>query len=246
MEEKVLSALQKWNTPTVYNGWEAVTKHSRLSCFNKAPVTQFTPEKGPMAGYAVTVVIEPGEKSHTKNLNAWDEYRKYVTSIKGPKIVVVQDLDSPNIAGAFWGEVNTNIHLSLGCVGTITDGGLRDIDEIRSTPFNAVGKALCVGHAYSYPVRWGCDVEVFGTTVHPGQLVHCDQHGFLAIPPEDQDKLLEAVEYLDFLERSTVIAAALGSRGKESEQVLNEVSRADREYRCQYSERFVSKTSDTL
>ena len=44
----------------------------------------------------------------------------------GPKIVVVQDLDKPRVIGSFWGEVNSNIHRALGCVGTITDGAIRD------------------------------------------------------------------------------------------------------------------------
>ncbi len=41
---------------------------------------------------------------------------------------------------------------------------------------------LCVSHAYSTPVRWGCEVEVFGRQIQPGQLIHADKHGFLAIP----------------------------------------------------------------
>ena len=31
----------------------------------------------------------------------------------------------------------------------------------------------------SHPVRWGCDVEVFGRKIKHGQLVHADKHGFL-------------------------------------------------------------------
>ncbi len=246
MDKKIISALQKWNTPAVYNGWEAVSDHSRLTCFNKERVTQFTQDKGIMVGKAVTVVIEPSNESHTKIENAWNAYREYVSSIEGPKIVMVQDLDSPNICGAFWGEVNTNIHLSLGCIGTITDGGIRDIDEIRATPFNVIGRQLCVGHAYSYPVRWGCEIEVFKTPVSSGQLIHADQHGFLAIPTEDEDNLLEAVEFLDALERSTVIPAAVESRGNSYQNIVEKIASADLEFQRQYSKHFASKRSKTL
>ena len=54
------------------------------------------PQMGPMVGYAVTVQIQPGNPEHVENNpNAWSEYREYIASIDGPKIIVVQDLDKP-------------------------------------------------------------------------------------------------------------------------------------------------------
>ena len=80
---------------------------------------------------AITVVCEPSNAAHPKqNPQAWSEYRRYVASISGPKVVVVQDLDKPHVIGAFWGEVNSNMHRALGCTGTITDGAIRDLEEM--------------------------------------------------------------------------------------------------------------------
>ncbi len=94
------------------------------------------PQMGPMVGYAVTIVIEPSNKSHRAvNPDAWNEYRRYVASIEGPKIVCVQDLDKPRVIGSFWGEVNSNMHRALGCVGTIVDGAIRDVDEMCNAGF---------------------------------------------------------------------------------------------------------------
>ena len=156
------------------------------------------PQMGPMVGYAVTIVIEPGNKIHkANNPNAVSEYRNYLASIPGPKIVVVQDLDKPQVLGSFWGEVNANIHGALGCVGTITDGSIRDLDEMTNAGFKAIARRLSVGHAHSTPVKWGCDVTVFGTKIRPGQLIHADKHGFLVVPEEDEQELLEASAYMD-------------------------------------------------
>jgi len=110
--------------------------------------------------------------------SAWAEYRRYVAAAPGPKIVVIQDLDKPRTVGAFWGEVNSNVHRALGCVGTITDGGIRDVDEMTNAGFKAIARRLCVGNAFSAPVKWGVAVEVFGCRVEPGQLIHADKHGF--------------------------------------------------------------------
>ena len=178
-------------------------------------------------GYAVTVVIEPSNKEHPRrNPKAWSEYRRYVAPVPGPKIVVVQDLDKPGTFGSFWGEVNSNIHKALGCVGTITDGGIRDLDEMRDIGYKAISRRLCVGHAYVHPIRWNCQVNVFGRTVSPGQLIHADKHGFLVIPRQDQGQLLEAARFMDANERETMIAAARNVSDMSIEEKLRAIDTA--------------------
>ena len=220
--------LKRWNTPTVYNGWEAITRRERNGgWFNREETRDFMPEMGPMVGHAITVVCEPGNPDHPqRNPHAAAEYRDYVASIPGPKIVVVQDLDKPEVIGAFWGEVNSTMHRALGCVGTITDGAIRDLDEMRSAGFKAVARRMCVGHAYSTPVRWNCEVEVFGTRISPGVLVHADKHGFLAVPEEDEERLLEAVVFMDQNECSTVIPATYSAIGKPVADILADQDQA--------------------
>ena len=156
--------------------------------------------------------------------------------------MIVQDLDKPAVYGAFWGEVNANTHRALGCVGTITDGAIRDLDEMNNAGFKALARRLCVGHAHSTPVRWNCDVEVFGTLIRPGQLIHADKHGFLAIPDEDVPLLLEAARFMDANECSTVIAAARESAGKTAEELLQALDVAGAAFRKAARDRFSGKS----
>lgn len=224
--------LKRWNTPTIYNGWEQITKADvAADAFNLEETRDFMPQMGPMVGYAVTVVIEPSNKKHREdNANAWAEYRQYVASVPGPKIVVVQDLDKPRVIGSFWGEVNSNAHRALGCVGTIVDGAIRDVDEMTNAGFKALARRLCVGHAHVHPVKWGCAVEVFGRTIQPGQLIHADKHGFIAIPAGEEVGLLEASRFMDANECETVIPAARGSVGLPMDQVIENLSQAGRQF----------------
>ena len=238
-----LMELKRWNTPSVYNGLVQIT-HTNCARegFNLEPVTDYMPFMGPMTGYAVTVVIEPGNPEHPKrNPDAWSAYREYVASVPGPKIVVVQDLDKPNLYGAFWGEVNSNIHKALGCVGTIIDGAIRDIDEMNNAGFKALARGLCVGHAHSCPVRWNCEVEVFGRKINPGQLIHADKHGFLVIPDEDHHSLLEAIRFMDSNECKTVIPAGRGTHGKSVEMIMAEFNQAAALFASRVSGKFGHK-----
>ncbi len=143
-----LLKLKRWNTPTIYNGWEQITKSDAgKDGFNPEETTDFMPQMGPMVGYAVTLIIEPGNPVHKQKPGVWEAYREYISSVPGPKIVVVQDLDKPATYGSFWGEVNSNVHRALGCVGTITDGAIRDLDEMKNAGFKALARRLSVGHA---------------------------------------------------------------------------------------------------
>ena len=234
-----LLQLKRWNTPTIYNGWEQITRHDPAhDAFNLEEPRDFMPQMGPMVGYAVTVVIEPGNPKHATRKSAWSEYRRYVASVPGPKIVVVQDLDKPRVLGAFWGEVNSNTHRALGCVGTITDGAVRDLDEMTNAGFKALARRLCVGHAHSCPVRWDGAVEVFGRRVEPGRLIHADKHGFLVVPPEDEAALLEAARFMDANECNTIIEAARGAAGKPFEEVLKKMDAAGAAFRAAAQKRF--------
>lgn len=224
--------LKRWNTPTIFNGWEQITKHDiSKEGFNLEETRDFMPQMGPMVGRAITVLFEPSNPEHPKNNpNAWSEYRRYVASVPGPKIVVVQDLDKPNYIAAFWGEVNSNMHKALGCVGTITDGCIRDLDEMNNAGLKALAKRLCVGHGYSCPVKWDCAVEVFGRSIKPGQLIHADKHGFLVIPEEDEERLLEAARFMDSNECRTMIPAARSCSGLTKDEILAQLDKACSEF----------------
>ncbi len=233
-----LLKLKRWNTPTIYNGWEQITKGDIAGdAFNLEETHDFMPQMGPMVGYAVTVIIEPSNAAHKQNARG-DDYRRYLASVDGPKIVVIQDRDKPAVTGSFWGEVNSNVHRALGCVGTITDGAIRDVDEMTNAGFKALARRLCVGHAHVCAVEWNCEVEVFGRKIQPGQLIHADKHGFLAIPPEDEETLLDAALFMDNNECDTVIAAARSCAGLSRDEALQRINQAAKEFATATKEKF--------
>lgn len=222
-----LHKLKRWNTPTIANALEQVSRADPLKIVNLEETQDFMPEQGAMLGWAMTLVISGGDprpkRAQPDNFN---RYREYLASVKGPKIVVVQDLDRPRCFGSIWGEVGASNARALGCVGTITDGAVRDLEEMRALGFKALARRLAVSHAHCWPLRWGCEVEVFGTKVRPGQLIHADKHGFIIIPPDGQKRLLAAARAMDDNECDTVIPAGTDSAGRPQEETLAIMKRA--------------------
>jgi hypothetical protein len=102
---------------------------------------------------------------------------------------------------------------------------------MKNAGFKALARRLCVGHAYAAPLSWGEPVEVFGTVVNTGNLIHADKHGFLIIPEEDQEKILKATIFMDNNECETVISAALAyNRTEEQLKIAEKMNEAAKEF----------------
>jgi len=97
-------------------------------------------------------------------------------------VIVIQDMDARPGVGSFWGEVQANIHVALGCVGTVTNGGVRDLNEVRPLGFHFFAQHVIVSHAYVRLIDFGLPVEVGGITVRTGDVVHADLHGVQLVP----------------------------------------------------------------
>ena len=135
------------------------------------------PQMGVMVGYAVTLKIQsvtPGAKGaaipHSVH---WQDILK----VPAPRVIVVEDLDEPSGLGSLWGEVNANMHKAMGCVGCVTNGSVRDLDEVEPLGFHFFASHIAVSHAYVHIVEVGTPVRVGGLTVRPGDLLHGDRHG---------------------------------------------------------------------
>ena len=118
----------------------------------------------------------------------------HARTIRAPRVVVVKDLDDPPAHGSLWGEVHATIFGALGCVGCVTDGAVRDLDEARAMGFHFFASGPSVSHAYVRVETVGEPVEIGGLLVAPGDLLHADQHGVLKIPREIAAELPAAAD----------------------------------------------------
>ncbi len=195
-----LDELKRYNTPTISNAIEIFNVRARHLGFLPHQVRCFFPDLPPIIGYAVTSQTRAAFTTEsTPDLTS--DYYRYVAAAPGPKIAVGQDLDDPPGLGAQFGEVNATIHQKLGCVGHITDGCPRDLDEVRALGFQFFGLNPCVSHAYVRLVDFGKPVKLAGVEISPGDLIHADKHGVCIIPPEIAHRLAEACREVERMER---------------------------------------------
>ncbi len=183
LTKEQLEELREFDSPTVSNAIESFAVRPRTDGFMGPEIKCIIPYQKPMVGYACTAKMSALKPPTPEQEELIYAYYAKVKDTPSPTIAVIQDID-PSPIGSFWGEVHASIHKALGCVGTITNGGVRDLDEVKRLGFRYFASCVLVSHAYDHIEAYGCPVEIGGLVVHPGDLLHADKHGVVLIPHE--------------------------------------------------------------
>jgi regulator of RNase E activity RraA len=205
--------LRSIDTPTVCNLIEVVAPERRGHGYTTRHLHCAFPDLPPMVGFAKTVTIRAKDAVALGDglyMQRRLDYLDYVASEPRPSIVVIEDDDGADIGyGAFWGEVQSNVHQALGCLGTITNGSVRDIPMIAQG-FQMLAGSFAPSHAYVHVAEFGIDVTVHGMTVLSGTLIHADRHGAVTVPIDKIDAMRVANDKLSAQEARIIAAARSG------------------------------------
>ena len=196
-----LEALRKWPTCAISNGIELFNIRQRNEGAMLSEIKCQFPDMGIMIGYAVTGVIT-ADTSEGRRVPP-HEWWELIKKTPEPRVIVLHDLDRP-VVGSFWGEVNGNIHKALGCVGVVTDGSVRDLDEVKEIGFQFYSSCVTVSHAYVHLVEIGAPVKVGGLLVKPGDLLMGDKHGVIKVPLEIAKDVPKACQVMEDWERKVI------------------------------------------
>ena len=191
--ESILDTLKRYDTPTICNAIEVFGIRPKTEGFCDPSLRAIFDSDTTLVGYAVTAkisAINPPTEQEREYL--FDYYLNIEKSVK-PVISVLEDIDKP-CTGSFWGEVQANTHLALGCIGTITNGGVRDLKEVEELDFYYLAGSIMVSHAYVHIVQYDCPVLIGGLQIFPGDLIHADRHGATVIPQEIVPQLSRVCE----------------------------------------------------
>lgn len=204
---QALDALRQWDTPTICNALELISPERRATGFTVENMVCRGPDFPPIVGLARTAMIRalaPSTRPAKEAAAHRVAYYEYVASGALPTVSVIQDLDPNPGFGAFWGEVNTAIHLGLGCEGVVTNGSIRDLDQC-APGFQLLAGKIAPSHAHVHVTDFGTTVNVMGMTVAHDDIIHADRHGAVVIPAKAVADIAGAVDLL--VRREAVILA---------------------------------------
>ena len=160
------------------------------------------PELGRTVGYAVTCTY--GLPDPNYECLKFADVLKAVAAVGKPVVLIVKQ-DMPEEIkcrnGLLGGNMMTALR-SAGCVGVISDGPSRDVDEIRPLQMQYVLSGVTAGHGKWAVQSVNTGVEVFGMQVSPGEIIHMDENGAVKFPASVIDQVIEKAEYLQEFEEN--------------------------------------------
>ncbi len=187
-----LETLRQWDTPTICNGLEVLVPQRRAIGFTTRPMVAADARLKPIVGLARTGLIKSKEPARGPVPDRGDTYA-YMAASGLPTIVVLQDIEDQPGYGAYWGEVQSTVHLALGVLGCVTNGSFRDTDML-APGFQIVGCGVVPSHAHVHLLAYGCEVNVFGMVCVHDDVIHADHHGAVVIPAEYVTQLPAAID----------------------------------------------------
>jgi regulator of RNase E activity RraA len=215
LSESQFKFLRSIDTPTVCNLIEIVAPERRGAGYTTTHLHCPFPDLPPMVGFAKTVTIRARDKvGGPSYMQKRMDYLDYVAAAPQPSVVVIEDKDEPAGYGAFWGEVQTNVHKALGCLGTVTNGSIRDMAQVAEG-FQMLAGSYAPSHAYVHVINYGVPVAIHGMEVMSGDLIHADRHGAVVVPADKIDAMQTALDGL-MKQEARIITAAKSGKGVEA------------------------------
>jgi 4-hydroxy-4-methyl-2-oxoglutarate aldolase len=175
------------------------------------------PLLGSTVGYAVTCTADSTtalRRDERGLLRLWQA----VEAAPKPAVIVIKDIGPERSRSCHMGEVMATTAKALGAVGCISDGGLRDVSEVRALDgFQYFCPGFVVSHGNPVICEVNVPVTLAGLAVTPGDLLHGDVNGVLVIPDGVADRVAEQAlrvrdaerEVLDFLRKPGLTVEAL-------------------------------------
>jgi len=228
---QMMEELKKYDSPSVTN---VVATYSGaptcLSLYNAwyenwytdASLRCWYPEIGPVVGYAVTCVFsvpDPLFKGGYGLMDVLEEMEK----TDAPTIFVFEQKFPPEIAnkvGLSGGNMTTQMK-AMGCVGGLTNGPSRDIDEIRPMGFQYMTSGICAGHGAMQIQAIQVPVHIAGMDVAPGEIIHMDENGAVKFPADKLEAVLENLKKLHEEEGDKMSRAAKAKTVAELREIYS-------------------------
>jgi regulator of RNase E activity RraA len=189
-----LQALKEIDTPTICNAIETFNVRGRVEGFLGMDIRCLSPKLGMMVGYAITVTVDSTTPDDPRDDTAWRDWVLAMEAAPKPIVLIFQDVGPQPRKSAHMGEVMATLATRLGAVGLVTDGGVRDLLEVRRLGFHYFAKGVVASHGNPRLIEVNVPVTLDGVPIEPGDLLHGDINGVTVIPLSIAGQIAEAAD----------------------------------------------------
>jgi 4-hydroxy-4-methyl-2-oxoglutarate aldolase len=199
-----LDALRRIDSPTISNAIETFGVRRRVDGFAGWDLRCAFPELGSMLGYAVTCTADTTTEVRPEERGLMRLWAAIEAAPK-PVVLVIKDIGTDRTRSCHMGEVMATTAKALGAVGCVSDGGLRDVVEVRALGgFQYFCPGFVVSHGNPFIRDVDLPVTLAGMAVCPGDLLHGDVNGVLVIPADIAADVADAAQRVRAAEKEVL------------------------------------------
>lgn len=206
-DRATVELLLDYSTPSILNGLKRLGCHpSGLESLDRRVISCTSPALGRRVGYAATRKVAtrrdgPPSSGPPGRAGRVDEH---VLEVPEPRFLVAENVGDWTGPVCIWGEVAASLLTALGCTAGVTNGPVRDIDEMEAIGFQTFANGPGVGGGFVDVLEVGEPVVVGGVTVASGDLLHGDRHGVVKVPLHLVEDLPAAIAAHEEVERRVI------------------------------------------
>jgi regulator of RNase E activity RraA len=201
--------LLEFSTPSILNGLKRLGMHpAALQSLDRLAITCTSPGLGRRVGFAATRKVAT-RRTGTAPAGgspgaAGRHVDDHVFAVPEPRILVAENVGDWRGPVCIWGEVAASLYTALGCTAGVTNGPVRDVDEMEAIGFQTFAGGPGVGGGFVDVLETGEPVQLGGVLIAPGDLLHGDRHGMVKVPHHLVEALPDAIRAHEEVERRVI------------------------------------------
>lgn len=161
-------------------------------------------------GPAYTLQYQPYEKAP----DVFQGAANYIDAVPSGAVIVIDNGGRTDCT--VWGDILTRVAQKKLLSGTVVHGVVRDVASIRAAhyPVFCEGIYMRSGKNRVYKTAEQCLINIYGVTIHPGDMMFADDNGVLCIPAGKLEEVVEKAKNIQVTE-ARIIAAVEAGEGLE-------------------------------
>ena len=191
LSRHLFESLREFDTAILANTLDYIDDTPTHEFYMGGDICSVTPGLSPTVGVAVTCQMDSSTPEGEPDMDPFWQQLEQMDSMDVPAVWVVETVGSRPDHECVLGDGTAKLLHSVGCVGSVTNGRVRDVEGLLTVPLAVYCRGTVVHHCALRIVAIDVPVSVGGIVVQPGDIIHAWEEGVIRVPPGSAEKLVE-------------------------------------------------------